>query len=118
VFVCVDKEINIPKITSRLYFPFTTFAPPISSDDMKGTNSEETYKEWRCLKRHLIRTALHNGQIIVSNGGGASERALTCSYYRHDRDSKAMPVTEENPYREDALVIRKETKRPQEESRR
>ena len=124
VFVCVDKESDIPTIfnhppqlvdiceylggakypTSRLYFPSTKFPPPSSSDDMKGNNSEETCVGWRCLKRHLIRTALHNGQIIVSNGGGESERALTCSHYRLDRDSKAMPVTNENPYREDALV--------------
>ena len=104
VFVCVDKESDTPTIfnhppqlvdiceylggakypTSRLYFPSTKFPPPTSSDDMKGNNSEETCVGWRCLKRHLIRTALHNGQIIVSNGGEESERALTCSHYRLD----------------------------------
>lgn len=97
----------------RLYLSPLLYPPPKTNDDMKIFITKDGKKSCNCqgwidLKRDIETSALDKGNPVISNGSnGASNlnRVFKCpSCGRSSRNSTAMAVTDDNPFRETSLV--------------
>ena len=94
----------------RLYFSAEEYPPPTNDADMQPLDPAGTTKceSFNNLKRDILDAGHNAGNPLVLNGsnkGGERSRRVKCKgCYRPERKSKAMPITDDNPFRSTSLV--------------
>ena len=95
---------------ARLYFDPTKYVPPSPGEKLVRTNMKRkatsvAEQSWNALFVDLARSAMHDGTVLISNGG-KDKKVIMCEHRSKVRNTAYCPIvpTKENPLRVTSLT--------------